>query len=205
MRRKWPPTWRPDISRGKVSTYLKSIAINPSYLKKVCSKPAPNPSSKSAPPTTTVVVTWEPDEEPFFIDDISYHKTRKPFVIPREIREDSFECLNSSPLPPKATYVPNRKKISKILCCIIFFTERELLVLNMGGFLPGYATNPSQSRWEFYPNFHGMAFVRYSRCSHCSHPSYKGLHNFWDNESGFSCDFSRFSFNLSSHNDLCCP
>ncbi|KAJ9687455.1 hypothetical protein PVL29_016086 [Vitis rotundifolia] len=87
----------------------ESITINPSPSKKAYLKPIPNPPSKSAPPTTIVAVTLKSDEKPSFIDDISYHETRKPFIIPREINKDSFECLNSSPLRPNATYllVPN--------------------------------------------------------------------------------------------------
>ena len=114
----------------------ESIAINLSPSKKAYPKPAPNPPSKSAPWTTIVAVISEMDEKPSFVDDISYHKIRKPFIILGEISEDSFECLNTSPLCPKTTYVPNREEISKLLSCISSFTESELLVSNMGVLFP---------------------------------------------------------------------
>ena len=62
---------------------------------------------------------------------------RKPFVILRNISEDSFECLNSSPFLPKLAYVPNWEKVFKLLSCISFFIEREPLVQDMGVLFPG--------------------------------------------------------------------
>lgn len=105
----------------------KSIVINPSPSKKTYPELAPDPSSKSTSPTTITVVTSGPNEKPSSIDDISYHKTRKPFVILGEISKDSFKCLNSSPFQPRATYVS-----VKLLNHIPSFTEREPPMPNMG-------------------------------------------------------------------------
>ncbi|KAJ9707354.1 hypothetical protein PVL29_002381 [Vitis rotundifolia] len=105
----------------------KSIVINPSPSKKTYPELAPDPSSKSTSPTTITVVTSGPNEKPSSIDDISYHKRRKPFVILGEISKDSFKCLNSSPFRPRATYVS-----VKLLNHIPSFTEREPPVPNMG-------------------------------------------------------------------------
>ena len=85
----------------------ESIAINPSHSKKACPELAPDPLSKLTLPTITTIVTSGLDEKPSFIEDISYHETRKPFVISGKISKDSFECLNFSPLHTKVTYIPN--------------------------------------------------------------------------------------------------
>ena len=111
---------------------FEPIAINPSHSKKTCLEPVPNPPSKLARPTIVAPITSRPNEKPSSTNNISYHKTRKPFTVLENISEESFECLNSSHPRPKLTYVLSWEKISKLLSCILFFTEKEPLVWNMG-------------------------------------------------------------------------
>lgn len=106
----------------------KSIAIDISPSKKACPTLGPDSLSKLTLSTTTTVVTSDPDEKPSSVDDISYHEMRKPFIVSGNISEDSFQCLNSSFLHPKPTYVPSREEVSELLSCIPFFIEKETLV-----------------------------------------------------------------------------
>ncbi|RVW37496.1 hypothetical protein CK203_113227 [Vitis vinifera] len=76
-------------------------------------------SVKLTLPTITTIVTSGLDEKPSFIEDISYHETRKPLVILGKISEDSFECLNFSPLHTKRILVkvdenPNQSFMSRL-------------------------------------------------------------------------------------------
>nr|CAN60233.1 hypothetical protein VITISV_016497 [Vitis vinifera] len=88
----------------------KSIIVNPSSLKKTCPKPTIDPLSKSILSTIVAVVTSNPNKKPSSIDDISYHKARKPFIVLENISEESFKCLHSSPPRLKATYVPSQQE-----------------------------------------------------------------------------------------------
>lgn len=114
----------------------KSIVVNPSPLKKVCTESFLNPLSQSSLPTTAVVVASELDDKPPSTDDISYHETRELFFILENINEESFEC-SGSPLDPKPVNVPSQEKISELLKRIHSFTEREPPVQNIGGALFG--------------------------------------------------------------------
>ena len=93
--------------RGSISVCPNPLLSIPFLRKKAYPELAPDPLSKLTLLTITTIVTSGLDEKPSFIEDISYHETRKPFVISGKISEDSFECLNFSPLYTKVTYVPN--------------------------------------------------------------------------------------------------
>ena len=98
------------------------------------------------PLTTVVAVTSEPDEKPSFVDEIYYHEMRKPFIVPGNFNEESFECMNS-PLPyPKPAYIPSWEKMYKLLSRIPSFIERKPLVQNMEGVLSGYSTDSNRDR-----------------------------------------------------------
>lgn len=122
----------------------EAIAINPSHSKKACPELAPDPPSKSTPLTTNAIVTSKPDEKPPSTDDISYHETRKPFVVLENISEESFECLNSAHSHPKPAYVSGREETSELLSRISSFTEREPPMQNMGGAFFGFSMNPNR-------------------------------------------------------------
>ncbi|KAJ9707442.1 hypothetical protein PVL29_002459 [Vitis rotundifolia] len=77
---------------------FESISINLSLSTKAHLALNLDSPSKPTPPTLAAYVASGPNEKPFFISDISYHETRKPFVVSRNISEDSFVCLNSSSL-----------------------------------------------------------------------------------------------------------
>ena len=126
-----------------------------------------------------------------------YHPRRNQWGLIRV--SEYFSSLSKDNLCPQSGGDIQASKL------YLFFHRKWASSIEHGGSLPSYATNPGQGGWEFYLIFHGMAFVRYSICIHWLHPSYEGLHNFWDSKSGFACDFSRFSFSLSSHNNLYCP
>lgn len=74
-----------------------------------------------------------------------------------------------------------------------------------------YVVNSGWGEWRPQSILHGATSSWYSEYYHISYHVYEGLYCIWDNESGrlshfFSiCEFSRFSFNLLFHNDLCCP
>lgn len=74
----------------------ESIAINPTPLKRVCPKPTLIPSPVPVPPTTAATVTPEPDEKLSSIDDIAYHEIRRPFIVPKNLNEESLKCMTSS-------------------------------------------------------------------------------------------------------------
>ncbi|KAJ9687146.1 hypothetical protein PVL29_015842 [Vitis rotundifolia] len=130
----------------------KSITVNPSHSKKAYPKPVVDPLSKSTLPTIATVVTLDPNEKSSSVDDISYHEMRKPFVVPENISEESFECLHSCHPHLKTTYIPNRQEVSKLLSRIPSFTENEPPVPNIGVLFPTthqilveVDENPSQS------------------------------------------------------------
>ncbi|KAJ9699120.1 hypothetical protein PVL29_007953 [Vitis rotundifolia] len=110
----------------------KSIVIDTSSSKKTCRTPGPDFPSKSIPSTPIAVVASSPDEKPSSIGDIPYYEMKKPFVFLENINEESFKCLNHSPLHPKLAYVPNWEEMFELLSHILFFTEREPLVHDMG-------------------------------------------------------------------------
>lgn len=156
----------------------KSIAINPSPLKKACSTPDLDPLSKPILSIITTIVILGPDEKPFFVDNIFYHEMRKPFVTSGNISEDLFECPNPSHFHPKLAYVPSQEEVSELLSRIPFFTERESLVQDMRmlfsamqQILVEVNEDPSQSFMAQLP-------VWYFRHYHCLHNSYEGLHSF---------------------------
>lgn len=98
----------------------KSIVVHPTPSKKAClelayPKPVSVPPSAPVPSTSVVDITLESDEKLPFADDIAYHKTRKPFVIPDNVSEELFEFMTYSLLHPKSTYVPNQDEVSELL------------------------------------------------------------------------------------------
>ncbi|RVW36949.1 hypothetical protein CK203_094933 [Vitis vinifera] len=109
----YPPTQK----KKKFAARFVQRARNPHFVSPsphlhCCSKPAPDPPSMPTPLTTVVAVTSEPDEKPSFVDEIYYHEMRKPFIVPGNFNEESFECMNS-PLPyPKPAYIPSWEKIT---------------------------------------------------------------------------------------------
>lgn len=123
----------------------KSIAVNSITSKKACPEPAPNPPSMPALLTTVMVVTLKPDEKLPSTDDISYHETKRPFVVLENFSKESFECMNYFSLRPKTAYVPSREEISKLLTHIHFFIEKVSSSKHMGA-LSGYSTDPSRDR-----------------------------------------------------------
>ena len=116
---------RAELCERQHKRLSKSIVVNPTPLKKACMEPTPTLPSMPALSTTTAAVTLEPDEKPPFADDISYHETKIPFVVPESFSEESFECMNFSPLCPKPTYVPSWEEISELLNHSPSFIERE--------------------------------------------------------------------------------
>ena len=115
---------------------FKSITIGSSSSKKARQVPGPDSPSKPTLPTSTTVVALDSNEKPFSVDDIPYHKMKKPFVISGNISEESFECLNLSFLYPNPTYVPSQKEMFELLRRISSFTEMEPLVQEMGTLFP---------------------------------------------------------------------
>ncbi|KAL6316315.1 hypothetical protein AAG906_017948 [Vitis piasezkii] len=79
-----------------------------------CERQHKHPLSKLTLPTITTIVTLGLDEKPSFVEDISYHEIRKPFIISGKISEDSFECLNFSPLHTKVDENPNQSFMSRL-------------------------------------------------------------------------------------------
>lgn len=110
----------------------KSIAVNSITSKKACPEPVPNPPSMPALLTTVMVVTLESDEKLPSTDDISYHETKRTFVVLENFSNESYECMNCFSPCPKTAYVPSREEISKFLTHIISFTERGFQVQNIG-------------------------------------------------------------------------
>ena len=110
----------------------KSIAVNPTPSKKVCSKPALVPLPVPIPLAIAAIVTPKPDEKISSTDDTAYHEMRRPFVILDNLNKESFEYMTSSHPCPKSTYVLSREEVSKLLKRIPSFTKREPLVQNMG-------------------------------------------------------------------------
>lgn len=135
----------------------ESIAIDLFPSKKTYSTPGLNSSSKSTPLTPATVIALSLDEKPSAIDDISHHQMRKPFIVLGNINEDSFKCLNSSPLSLKPAHVPSREEVSEFLSHIPFFTKRESLVQDMGmlfsamqQILVEVGEDPSQFSWHVF-------------------------------------------------------
>ena len=110
----------------------KSIAVNPTPSKKVCSKPTLVPPPVPIPLAIAAIVTPKPNEKISSIDDTAYHEMRRPFVILDNLNKESFEYMTSSHPCPKSTYVLSREEVSKLLKRIPSFTKREPLVQNMG-------------------------------------------------------------------------
>lgn len=75
----------------------ESIAVNPTPLKRVCSELTLIPSPVLVPPTTAMTVTPESDEKLSSIDDIAYHEIKRPFIVPKNLNEESLKCMTSSP------------------------------------------------------------------------------------------------------------
>lgn len=135
----------------------ESIAIDLFPSKKTYSTPGLNSPSKSTPPTPATVIALSLDEKPSAIDDISHHQMRKPFIVLGNINEDSFKCLNSSPLSLKPAHVPSREEVSEFLSHIPFFTKRESLVQDMRmlfsamqQILVEVGEDPSQFSWHVF-------------------------------------------------------
>lgn len=110
----------------------KSITVNSITSKKAFPEPAPNPPSMLALSTTVMVVTLKANEKLSYTDDISYHETKRPFVVLENFSKESFECVNCFSPYPKIAYVPNREEISKLLTHIPSFIERGFPVQNIG-------------------------------------------------------------------------
>lgn len=126
------PTWELNFVRGSVRTYLNPLLSILPLSKKACSKPTPIPPPMPAPQTTVVAVTPKSNEKPPSTDDISYHETKRPFVVPKNFSKKSFECMNSFSSCPKPAYVPNWDEIHELLNHTSSFIERKLPVQNMG-------------------------------------------------------------------------
>ena len=61
---------------------------------------------------------------------------RKPFVVSKNVSEESFDCLNPSLLYLKPAYVFSREEMFEFLSHIPSFTKREPSVHNMRVFFP---------------------------------------------------------------------
>ena len=93
----------------------KSIAVNPTPSKKVCSEPTLVPPPVPILSTIAAIVTPKPDEKIFSTNDTAYHEIRRPFVILDSLNKESFEYMTSSHPHPKSTYVLSREEVSKLL------------------------------------------------------------------------------------------
>lgn len=69
----------------------QSIVFNPTSSKKACPEPTLAPTPMSVPSTTAAVVAPKSDEKLLSIDEHVYHETRRPFVVPENISEKSFD------------------------------------------------------------------------------------------------------------------
>ncbi|KAJ9703008.1 hypothetical protein PVL29_004670 [Vitis rotundifolia] len=126
--------FRAEFRERKHKRLSKSIVINHNSSKKAFSELASAPSLMPVPLAIPTTVTLEPDEKLPSVDDIAYHEMRRPFIVPENLSEESFECMTSSPPYPKSAYVPSQDEIFEFLKRIISFTEREPLIQNMGVF-----------------------------------------------------------------------
>lgn len=112
-RKRWSLTWGSDSARGIINSCL-NLLLSILLIKKKLAR------------------ILSPILHPKPTDDIFYHETRKPFVVPENISEESFECLNYPLSHPKPAYVFDREEISELLSCISSFTKREPPRQNMG-------------------------------------------------------------------------
>lgn len=89
----------------------ESIVVNLIPLKRVCPKPTLIPSPVPVPSITAATVTLEPDEKLSSIDDIAYHEIRRPFIVPKNLNEESLKCMTSS-LPVQSQHMSLAERIN---------------------------------------------------------------------------------------------